>query len=124
MTPSKNMGGGHDGQDSAVPEPIKKYLHGLLVAKGGDNLPGELQGRIMADLFFRFSDYLIANAMKAMTPEKRNEFEDVVETDDKEKIETFLKENTDYPEVVRETCREFREVFLGEANSSSGTAAQ
>ena len=124
MTTSKNVVGGRGGQDSAVPEPIKRYLHGLLIAKGGDSLPGELQGRIMADLFFRFSDYLIANAMKAMTPEKRNEFEDVVETDNKEKIETFLKENTDYPEVVRETCQEFREVFLGEADSSGSATAR
>ena len=95
---------------------VKKYLQALIIEKGADKLQGEIQAQIMADLFDRFSDYLLVNYATAMEKEKYYQFEEMLSTGSApSEIEAFIRENTDSAKVTDETMTEFREIFLGKS---------
>jgi len=102
-----------EAQPQAVPAEIEAYLHSLLAEKKADTLSGEIQGKLMYDLYERFNDYLLVNTAKAMPEDKKDEFDALIGSDaTAQDIQKFIRDNTDYSKVVSETCDEFKQVFL------------
>lgn len=97
-----------------VPKEILVFLQSLLMEKGLDDLPGNIQGDIIYDLYLRYNDFLIASFLQNMDEATRNEFNDLVAKEPKEKeLEEFLKSKTDYQKIVEDTTNEFRNIYLG-----------
>lgn len=97
-----------------VPKEILVFLQSLLIDKGLDNLPGNIQGDILYDLYLRYNDFLIASFLREMNEETSKKFNDLLEKEPKEKeIEEFFKTNLDYKKIVEDTTNEFRDIYLG-----------
>lgn len=99
-----------------VPEDLKEFFRQLLVAKGADTLPSEIQARAMYDLFTRFNMFLLTNIAKALPPEKQDEFGDLAESGaSQQQIEEYIQNaGLDKKKIVSETLDEFKATFLGE----------
>lgn len=91
---------------------FKRYLHTLMHLHGDDVLPGEIQGKIMFDLYNSFLDYLVLNMTNSLSDEKLEEFLDKFKNEDEKELQDFLKENADYKKVLSETLEEFEGVYL------------
>jgi arginyl-tRNA--protein-N-Asp/Glu arginylyltransferase len=95
-----------------VPE-IKEYVQGLMLEKGNEVMPADIQAEMMYDLYTRFNDYLMVNLAKSMDEEGFYEFDRMVaEQEPPQKIAQFVREKTDLKQVVNETCDEFRKIYL------------
>lgn len=96
-----------------IPQEIMNYLTLLIQESKADILPGQIQAKIMMDLYKRLNDYLLININNALQDEKKNEFEDLLENNaEQAKINDFVKANCDYGTVVKSTLDEFRKDYL------------
>lgn len=103
-----------------IPKSILKFLQGLIIEKGHDNLPANIQADILLDLYTRYNDYLTVGFLNAMDDQTRDNFNKLLENNPKqEEIMEFFKENIDYKKVVKETTEEFRNIYLGRSKKKS-----
>lgn len=101
-------------ENKQVPPKILAFLQSLLMEKGLDSLPGNIQGDMLYDLYLRYNDFLIVSFLKGMDQKARDDFNDLLEKKASEKeIEEFLKERTDYQKIAEETTKEFKQIYLG-----------
>jgi iron-sulfur cluster repair protein YtfE (RIC family) len=103
-----------DNKVSALVPELKEYVQALMIEKGNDIMPADIQAEMMHDLYTRFGDYLMVNLSKSMEKEASYQFEDMLSNQDpSEEVINFIKEKTDFEKVVKETCDEFREIYIG-----------
>lgn len=103
-----------DNKVSALVPELKEYVQALMIEKGNDIMPADIQAEMMNDLYTRFGDYLMVNLAKAMDKESSYQFEDMLSNQNpSEEIINFVKEKTDFKKVVQETCDEFKDIYLG-----------
>ena len=93
---------------------VKVYLQSLMREKKLDTLPSKLQSEMILDLYVRYLDYLLVNIATSLKEDKREKFDDLLDTGaPQEEIDKFIKAEVDYGKVAKETNQEFRDIFLG-----------
>lgn len=97
-----------------IPKEVSKFLRLLMIEKGNDKLPANIQADIMYDLYVRYNNFLTVGFLREMDPETEDEFGKLIEEKATEKeIDTFLRSRIDYSKVVKEVTADFRNIFLG-----------
>lgn len=94
-------------------ESIMLFVSRLIKEKGFGNLDSEVLKQIESDLADRVEDRINASILEHMPPQKLEEFNELLEGADMEKIQSFCQENIiSLNNIVAEEMLNFRNIYL------------
>ncbi|MDQ5928404.1 MAG: hypothetical protein QG594_178 [Bacteroidota bacterium] len=93
---------------------IEEFIDRIIAEKGFDVKDPEVLAQIKTDLTSRFEDRLNAMIISNLPGDKLEEFNTLLDTNNEEEVNTFLKNNI--PEIEEKLAAEmleFKSIYLG-----------
>ena len=90
------------------------FIDRLVEEKGLTNLDTETLNEVKADLSKRLERRIDAEVLRAMPPDKLEEFDRLLDQDSDEALQSFCQQNIkDYDQVIASALLGFRNTYLG-----------
>lgn len=93
---------------------IEEFVDKLIEDKGFNEQDPDIIAQMKSDLLDRVENRINAMIISKLNPEKLPDFEKVLDSDSKEEIQKFVKENIpDIEEKVAKELLDFKNIYLG-----------
>ncbi len=91
---------------------IVRFIKGLVVEKGMEDLPPLYLSEFMADLYVRFQDMLMVNYADSLSKEDYYAFSDLVEGGEPQMVQDFVTNHGNMADVLNKTLDQFKTVVM------------
>lgn len=99
--------------NQTVPEAINVFIQRLIEEKKFENQDAEVLAQIKNDLTERVEDRINATILENMPPGKLMDFDQIMDSEDMEKIQAFCQANIpDLENIIAQALVEFRNTYL------------
>lgn len=98
---------------------LAEYVNRLIQEKGFTDVQEEVMSELKMDLEKRVEKVLYAEILKALPPEKLEEFEKLLDEDVSEEVtQNFLKEHIEGMEnIITTTLVRFKDIYIGKTET-------